>query len=96
MSQHPRLGHPLGPGLPYLRGEVAYAARYEGAQTLEDVLRRRTRVALEDREGGLSVAPDAAELLAAELGWGAAQRQRELDAYRALVLAARRAWMSDK
>jgi hypothetical protein len=81
VSQHPRLGHPLGPGLPYLRGEVVYAARYEGAQALE---------------GGLSVAPDAAELLAAELSWGAAQRQRELDAYRALVVAARRAWMSDK
>jgi glycerol-3-phosphate dehydrogenase len=96
VAQHPRLGHPLVPGLPYLRGEVVYTARHEGAQTLEDVLRRRTRVALEDREGGLSVAPDAADLLATELGWGAAQRQRELDAYRTLVVAARRSWMGDK
>ena len=96
VAQHPHLGQPLVPGLPYLRGEVVYAARHEGAQTLEDVLRRRTRVALEDREGGLSVAPDAADLLATELGWGAARRQRELDAYRALVVATRRAWMGDK
>jgi hypothetical protein len=39
---------------------------------------------------GAGVALDAAELLAAELGWGAAQRQRELGACRALVVAARR------
>ena len=96
VAQHPRLGHPLVPGLPYLRAEVVYAARHEGAQTLEDVLRRRTRVALEDREGGLSAAPDAAELLATELGWDAARRQRELDAYGAHVAAARRAWTGDK
>jgi hypothetical protein len=51
------------------------------------------RVALEEDEGGLSVALDAADFLAAELGWGAAQRRRELDAYRALVVAARRAWL---
>jgi hypothetical protein len=53
-------------------------------------------VALEDCEGGLSVAPDAADLLAAELGWGCAQRQSERDAYRTLVVAARRSWMGDK
>jgi glycerol-3-phosphate dehydrogenase len=96
VAQHPRLGQPLVPGLPYLRGEVVYAARHEGAQTLEDVLRRRTRVALEDREGGLSAAPAAADLLATELGWDAARRQHELDAYRALVAATRRAWMGDE
>jgi hypothetical protein len=53
-------------------------------------------VALEDREGGLSAAPAAAALLATELGWDAARRQRELDAYRALVAATRRAWMGDE
>jgi glycerol-3-phosphate dehydrogenase len=76
------------PGLPYLRAEVAYAVRDEGAQTLNDVLRRRTRVALEDREGGLSVAT--------ELGWDAARRQRELDAYCAHSAAVRHAWTCDK
>jgi glycerol-3-phosphate dehydrogenase len=92
VAQQPHLGHSLVPGLPYLRAEVVYAARHEGAQTLEDVLRRRTRVALEDREGGLSAAPDAADLLAAELAWDTTRRQRELASYGALVTAVRRAW----
>jgi glycerol-3-phosphate dehydrogenase len=95
VAQQPRLGHPLVVELPYLRAEVVYAARHEGAQTLEDVLRRRTRVALEDRAGGLSAAPDAAALLAAELGWDASRRQRELDTYHAHMAAAHRAWTGD-
>ena len=96
VAQQPRLSHALVPGLPYLRAEVVYAARHEGAQTPEDVLRRRTRVALEDREGGVAAASDAAEILAAELGWDAARRQRELDTYRAHSAAARRAWTGHK
>jgi glycerol-3-phosphate dehydrogenase len=96
VAQQPSLGPPLVPGLPYLQAEVVYAARYEGAQTLEDVLRRRTRVALEDREGGLAAASDAAALLAAELGWDAARRQRELEGYRAHAAAARRTWLRDE
>ncbi len=86
------LGRPLVPGLPYLRAEVVYGARYEGAQTLEDVLRRRTRVALEDHDGGLAAAADVADLLAGELGWDGERRQRELDAYQSAVLATRDAW----
>ena len=37
------LGQPLVPTLPYLRAEAVYAARYEMARTLDDVLARRTR-----------------------------------------------------
>ena len=37
------LARPLIDGLPYLRAEVVFAARYEMAQTVDDVLSRRTR-----------------------------------------------------
>ncbi|MDP9441287.1 MAG: glycerol-3-phosphate dehydrogenase/oxidase, partial [Actinomycetota bacterium] len=39
----PALGQPLVPGLPYLKAEALYAARYEMAHTLDDILSRRTR-----------------------------------------------------
>jgi glycerol-3-phosphate dehydrogenase len=92
VAERSDLGRLLVPGLPYLRAEAVYGARREGAQTLEDVLRRRTRVALEDRDGGMTAAPDAANLLAAELGWDAARRERELDAYLRAATVARSAW----
>lgn len=92
VSERPDLAHPLVPGLPYLRAEVVYGVRHEGAQTLEDVLRRRTRVALEDRDGGRAAADEAAELLAAELSWDAATRAREVTAYQEAASAAREAW----
>ena len=72
------LGTPLVPTLPYLRAEAVYAARYEMATTLEDVLARRTRAHLLDRAATLAAAPDVADLLAKELGWDARERDRQL------------------
>ncbi len=43
VADDPDLGAPLVPGLPYLRAEARYAVRHEMAQTLDDVLSRRTR-----------------------------------------------------
>ncbi|MGH9026869.1 MAG: FAD-dependent oxidoreductase, partial [Acidimicrobiia bacterium] len=44
----PSLSEPLVAGLPYLRAEAIFAARYEMARTLDDVLSRRTRARLLD------------------------------------------------
>lgn len=95
IAEQAELGQSLVPGLPYLRAEVVYGARREGAQTLEDVFRRRTRVALEDRAGGSAAAADAADLLGGELDWDAATRERELNDYLSHVSAERAAWTSD-
>ena len=73
------------PGLPYLRAEAVYAVRHEMATTLGDVLIRRTRAHLLDRAATLAAAPDVARLLAAELGWDGAERERQLGDYRGLV-----------
>jgi glycerol-3-phosphate dehydrogenase len=57
------------PGLEkHLAIEVAYACSHEGALHLEDVLARRTRVAIETRDRGLSAAIPVAGIMAAELG----------------------------
>ncbi|MDQ3757781.1 MAG: glycerol-3-phosphate dehydrogenase/oxidase [Actinomycetota bacterium] len=85
LEADPELAAPLVPGLPYLRAEAVYAARYEMAHTLTDVLARRTRALLLARDATSEAAHAAAKLLAPELGWSAAETQRQVDDFCALV-----------
>ena len=48
---------------------------------LDDVLARRTRVAIEVRDRGLAAAEEACDLMAAALGWSPDRAERELAAY---------------
>ena len=57
----------LSPDLPYLRVEVVWAARYEMARTVEDVLARRTRSLLLGAKASMEIAPIVASLIAREL-----------------------------
>jgi glycerol-3-phosphate dehydrogenase len=98
MVEHdPALGEPMVPGTDYLRAEAVYAARYEMARTLTDVLARRTRALLQAREASVAAAEDIAALVAPELGWDGAETARQAEAFRALAareaasMAARRA-----
>ncbi len=62
-----------------------YAARYEMAATLEDVLARRTRALLLDRDATGQAAADVADLVGDELGWDEATRRSEVQRFRATV-----------
>ena len=79
----------LCPGLPYLVGEVRWAARHEMAVTLEDVLSRRLRVALRDAGAGGAGIELAARVMADELGWDDDERDRQVHAYRQAVATER-------
>jgi glycerol-3-phosphate dehydrogenase len=68
LNQDPARAELLHPRLPYTCGQVLWAARYEMARTVEDVLARRTRSLLLDTRASLEAAPRVAALLAAELG----------------------------
>ncbi len=81
VATDPTLGARLHPDAPYLRVEVLHAATHEDARHLDDVLVRRTRVALETRDGGRSVALAAARLVAPVLGWDDATLQAEVAAF---------------
>ncbi|WP_129360980.1 MULTISPECIES: glycerol-3-phosphate dehydrogenase/oxidase [Micrococcaceae] len=81
ISENPELGQPLAKAPMFLRAEVLLAVRYEGALHLEDVLMRRVRLDLEQKDRGLSAAPEIIDVMSAELGWGQEDRQRELDSY---------------
>jgi glycerol-3-phosphate dehydrogenase len=85
----PELAHPLIPGLPYLRAEAVYAARYEMAWTLEDVLARRTRALLLARDASAAAATAVARLIAPELGWSVARTEQEAAGYAASARHAR-------
>jgi glycerol-3-phosphate dehydrogenase len=67
VAANPAYGTVLAPEAPYLMAEVAYAAQREGAATLDDVLSRRTRVALRVRDAGLPMARQAAGIIATTL-----------------------------
>jgi glycerol-3-phosphate dehydrogenase len=79
----PALGEPLVPGLPYRRAEAVYAARYEMATTLTDVLSRRTRALLLGRDATAEAADEVAALLATELGWSHDELAAQVTAVRA-------------
>ena len=83
------LAEPLVPGLPYVRAEAVYAARYEMARSVDDVLSRRTRARLQARDASAAAAADVAALLAPELGWTKAEATRQAKAYVAAVAAER-------
>lgn len=65
----PELLEPAIPGLPYTRAELVYAAREEMAQTLDDVLARRTRAAIQRAQPTMAAAHAAAALIAPDMGW---------------------------
>lgn len=72
---------PLGLETEHLEAEVAWAAGHELASSLDDVLSRRMRLAQELPDRGASIAPRAAEILGAELGWDAARQAAEVSTY---------------
>jgi glycerol-3-phosphate dehydrogenase len=75
------LARPLIAGLPYLRAEVIFAARHEMAQTVDDVLSRRTRARILDRRASIAAAVDVADLLGAELGLSPETQHAQVTAY---------------
>jgi Glycerol-3-phosphate dehydrogenase len=85
------------PGAPdYLLAEIRYAVTHEGALHLEDVLTRRTRISIEYPHRGVDSARDAANLMAALLGWPAARATSEVEYYIARVQAERSSQARDE
>jgi glycerol-3-phosphate dehydrogenase len=91
IRERPRLAEPLEGGGPHVRAEVVHACLFEGARHLDDVLERRTRLALTTPDRGVAAAVPAAELMAEALGWDDGRTRREVVGWRARVAAARAA-----
>jgi glycerol-3-phosphate dehydrogenase len=65
-------------GLPYTSAHLVYGVQREMAQTLSDLLIRRTHIAFETRDHGASVARRASEIVAPLLGWDAETKSRRV------------------
>lgn len=75
----------LHPHLPFRAGEVVWAARFELARTVEDVLARRTRALLLDARASHAVAHRVAAILAAELGRDAVWQHHQIRQFQELA-----------
>ncbi len=80
LAEQPEWSTMLGDGH-LAAGEAAYAARHESASRLTDITLRRTRLSLVTRDHGRESVSQLADVLGHELGWSAAQREVELEAF---------------
>jgi len=69
ISKDPKLGKKLHKDLPFTKGEVLWAVRYEMARTVEDVLARRVRALFLDARVSIAMAEDVAKIMAKELNY---------------------------
>lgn len=67
IQSDPSFSDKLHPDYPYLRGEVIWAARFEMARTVEDVLARRIRILFLDARAAIEMSREVAQLLSREL-----------------------------
>ena len=74
----------LHPDLPYTAADVINAVRNEMAQTVEDVLARRTRALFLNARAAVAIAPDVAALMASELGKDEDWITDQLDEFRTI------------
>ncbi len=81
MEASPELRDSLDERLPIRGAQVVWAARHEMAQTVEDVLSRRTRCLLLDAEASIDVAPRVAELLAEERDLPPSWAEEQVEAF---------------
>src|SRR5438876_248900 len=92
VARDQRLGEPIVAGLPDPRAEVVEAVEREWALTLEDVMRRRTQVALRDATAGATAADDVAALMARPLGWDEETSRAAARQYVEAAETVRRRW----
>lgn len=67
-SRDPKLARRLAPKYPVLAAEVAFAVEQEYAQTIVDVIARRTRLAYLDAKAAADAVPAVIEIMAGPLG----------------------------
>ena len=85
----PDLASRIDPALPYLWGEIVFAARHEYVCEIEDVLCRRLPLFRDTWDQGVTSAPAVATLVGSTLGWDSPRRTDSLQRYLELVSASR-------
>lgn len=90
-NQDRSLAEPISEALPYLKAEAVFAARHEMAQTLDDILSRRTRSRILNSRAAAEAASTVARIVAPELGWDESEQRSQVASFVAAVESERRA-----
>ncbi|MEE8602500.1 glycerol-3-phosphate dehydrogenase/oxidase [Euzebya tangerina] len=89
IDERPELATPIDGADEYLLVEAWYAAAWEGALHMDDILTRRTRISIETFDRGVAAANQIAPIVGEVLGWSEEDRAREIDHYTKRVEAER-------
>lgn len=81
LAEDQTLAARISPNLPFIRAEVLYCIRHEQAVCLEDLLVRRTRIALLTPDQGVAASRVVAGMFASELGWSDPETKSYLERY---------------
>jgi glycerol-3-phosphate dehydrogenase len=84
-NAEPAQGRRLDDRLPIRAAQVAWAARFEMARTVDDFLSRRTRATILNIRAALEMAPAVAGLMARELGYDESWARAQVAAYREIA-----------
>ncbi len=85
IKDDPSAAEPVGGAEELTRAEVDHCVRHEMTLTLDDLLRRRTRVGMFDGFRAAAAAVPAAARMAEHLGWDAARRDIEAEKFKMFV-----------
>lgn len=85
IKEQPKLAKRLDSDLPYIQAEIIYAVSHEGAQSVDDVISRRTRLSFEATNHAVHLAEEVAALIAPVLGWSAKDRKASIAQYLEMV-----------
>ena len=86
VDEAPDLAQPIAEDLPDIRAQIVYSVRSEMAQTLVDILRRRTLLAVKGNYGR-DLLPVITDVLAAHCGWSREACDRQQADYHAYIEA---------
>jgi glycerol-3-phosphate dehydrogenase len=81
LRENPQRKERVAPGVPAIEAEFVYCIRNEMAETVEDLLARRTGVQMYGWREALAAARVAGALLAQEKGWDAAKQEAAVAEY---------------
>ena len=81
---------PLIESLPYIKAEALYAITHEAALSIDDLLSRRTRIAFEASDSGLSITSYLGELLGKYAGLEKKEISKSINEYEQIILRQRK------
>jgi len=81
LSENPEWRARVSAGVPAIAAELVYSIRFEMAETIEDLLARRTGVEMYGWREAVAAAPVAGELLAREKGWSSDKKTEAVSDY---------------